>query len=119
MADEGKKIGLLTWLGSSDKAAGTARGIMMTFGLLGPIVGGVILWWINDLGKKLDTFDAKFVTLFQHIGAIEKSEAANAVEDRERDAKIVDLTTTSKNHENRITCLELIHGPCRSFGGSQ
>lgn len=109
---EERKPGLFCWLGKNDIAAGVARGMMMTFSVLGPLVGAAIFWWVHDLGTKLDKIDDRFTMLFERLNTIDKFDAAEIETMKDRDAKIDDLRVVERNHENRISCLEFSR-PCR------
>jgi hypothetical protein len=102
--------GLLCRMGQSDLIAGVSRGIVMTISVLGPIIGAMILWWVSDIGSKLDHIDDRIAKLFDKVGAIETVGAGAAVTAQSQGARVDKLEQESQEHDRRITRLEAVRG---------
>ena len=107
---EGKGAGFLCRMGQSDLLAGVSRGMVITISTIGPILGGMIMWWIVDLGTKLDRIDDRIGKLFQTTGDIQTAAAGAAATASYLGARVDRLEGTSQDHDRRITRLEAVKG---------
>ncbi len=107
---EEKPPGLLCRMGQSDLIAGVSRGVVITISVLGPIIGAMILWWVSDLGSKLDHIDGRIANLFEKVGAIETAGAGAAVTAQSQGVRVDKLEQESQDHDRRITRLEAVRG---------
>lgn len=102
--------GLLCRMGQSDLIAGVSRGVIMTISVLGPIIGAMILWWVSDLGSKLDHIDERIAKLFEKVGAIEIAGAGTAATGQSQGLRVDKLEQESQDYDRRITRLEALRG---------
>lgn len=100
--------GLLCRMGQSDLVAGVSRGVVMTISVLGPVIGAIILWWVGDIGAKLDRIDDRIAKLFEKVGAIETVGAGAAVTAQSQEVRVDRLEQESQEHDRRITRLEAV-----------
>lgn len=107
---EEKPPGVFCRMGQSDLIAGVSRGIVITLSVLGPAIGAMILWWVSDLGSKLDHIDDRIAKLFEKVGAIETAGAGAAVMAQSQGARVDKLEQESRDHDRRITRLEALGG---------
>lgn len=92
---------------------GWVDGLKTAGAFVGPIIGALILWYVNGLDAKFNKIDEKFVALFNHFSDVDKTNAAAAEADRQRDSEIGDLVKTTRSHEARLSCIELSGHSCR------
>ncbi|HXZ02285.1 MAG TPA: hypothetical protein VEI03_19985 [Stellaceae bacterium] len=105
-----KPAGLLCRMGQSDLVAGVSRGIVIAISVLGPAMGAMILWWVSDLGSKLDHIDDRIAKLFDKVSAIETAGAGAAVTMQTQGGRIDRLEQESRDNDRRITRLEALRG---------
>lgn len=105
-----RPAGVLCRMGRSDLVAGVSRGVVLTISVLGPAMGAMILWWVSDLGAKLDHIDDQIARLFDKVGAIETTDAGTAAVARLESARVERLEQESRDNDRRITRLETVRG---------
>ena len=105
-----ERTGFLCRMGQSDLLAGVSRGIVITISVLGPAVGAMILWWVVDLGTKLDRIDDRIGKLFQTTSDIQTAAAGAAATASYLGARVDRLEGTVQDHDRRITRLEAVKG---------